>query len=285
MKKNLIYISNKIDKDTVDILESINGVTDELQLPYFVVGAKARDMIFELHFGLSIIRATQDIDISIHIPDWDQYEKLIKALIATGEFRSSGEPQRIFHNHTTIVIDIIPFGPIADNLNQVTLPPEHVMKLSVLGFEEAYENTYDVKIRSEPEVVVKVVNLPGLALLKLIAWEDRKNISNKDAKDLKYIIENYLDAGNEERFQYEHAVILISVDYDYTQAGAKLLGLDLGMILSESTRDQVLIILEKETDESETLLLAIQMTDPISDDLDSNLNLLRSFKEGVLLST
>ena len=285
MKNNLIDISDKIDKETVDILESINGVTNELQLPYFVVGAKARDMIFELHFGLSIIRATQDIDISIHIPNWDQYDKLINALTATGKFRSSGEPQRIFHNQTSIVIDVIPFGPVADNLNQVTLPPEHVMKLSVLGFDEANESTLDVKIRSEPELIVKIVNLPGLALLKLIAWEDRKHLGNKDAKDLKYIIENYLDAGNEDRLQYRHVDILTSVDYDYTQAGAKLLGLDLGMISSKSTRNHIITMLEKETDESETLLLAIQMTDPISDDLDSNLNLLRSFKDGVLLST
>ena len=101
---------------------------------------------------------------------------------------------------------------------------------------------------------------------------------------LKYIIEKYIYAGNEERLQNEHEDILISVDFDYTHAGAKLLGLDLGMMLNDSTRIEVLKILEEGTDESELLLLAIQMTDPISDDLDNNLDLLRSFREGVLQS-
>jgi predicted nucleotidyltransferase len=62
--------------------------------------------------------------------------------------------------------------------------------MSVLGFEEAKNDTLVVKIDEELEI--EVASLRGIFLLKLIAWRDRNQLHSRDADDIGFIIENYL---------------------------------------------------------------------------------------------
>ena len=48
------------------------------------------------------------------------------------------------------------------------------MRMSTLGFEEAYYNTIYVGMRAEPVLDIDVVSLPGLALLKIFSWNDNQ---------------------------------------------------------------------------------------------------------------
>ena len=53
----------------------INAVTTDNHCAYYLVGAKARDLLFE-HFGCTRIqRATLDTDVAICCKNWQEYEK------------------------------------------------------------------------------------------------------------------------------------------------------------------------------------------------------------------
>jgi predicted nucleotidyltransferase len=49
-----------------------------------------------------------------------------------------------------------------------------------------------VKISDKPKLSVSVVSLAGLAILKLVSWDDNSARRQKDASDLVFIVQNYL---------------------------------------------------------------------------------------------
>ena len=68
--------------------------------------------------------------------------------------------------------------------------------MNVAAFGKVYESSLTVSIG--PELDLQIASLPGLTLLKLLAWADR--MESKDAQDVLRLIETYGDAGNQERF-------------------------------------------------------------------------------------
>lgn len=69
-----------------------------------------------------------------------------------------------------------------------------------------------------PGFVQKVVSIPGLAILKIVAWSDRGRENPKDAQDLIFIMDNYADAGNLDGV-YEVEGVLEAGDNDTDAAG------------------------------------------------------------------
>ena len=70
MNNNLKDISGRIDQEIISILSNITEVAKELGIPFFVVGAFARDVIFEHIHGIPTARATRDIDIGVEVGGW-----------------------------------------------------------------------------------------------------------------------------------------------------------------------------------------------------------------------
>lgn len=71
--------------------------------------------------------------------------------------------------------------------------------MSLFAFEESYEYAVTVRLSSDPELDIRLPTLPGLALMKIISWEERYPERAKDAEDLSLIMNSYEDAGNFER--------------------------------------------------------------------------------------
>lgn len=80
MSKKLIDLSEKIDNFILEILETIEKVSQSLSMDFFVVGATARDIILECAYGISTMRATQDIDFGVRVSNWKQFEKFKEGL-------------------------------------------------------------------------------------------------------------------------------------------------------------------------------------------------------------
>jgi len=49
-----------IDKYRLEIIESIKAAADQLSIPFFIVGATARDIILEFIYNKKVFRATSD---------------------------------------------------------------------------------------------------------------------------------------------------------------------------------------------------------------------------------
>ena len=247
MTKKLLDLSGKID-GLIPIFEDIIGIADPLEIPFFVLGATARDLILDVGYGIRSFRATKDLDLAIQIEDWENYEILITTLLETGQFRKDRNPHRLIHKKE-LPIDIIPFGQIENEEGEITWPPENETSMNVIGFDEAYANTLTVRLKAEPALEIKVASLPGLVVLKLISWKDRSYGKDRDASDLAHIIKNYYQAGNEDRLYNENYDIMKELDHRIEEAGARLLGHDIAALLKPETKELILEILEEETDE------------------------------------
>ena len=107
-------ISDKInDPVIVELLTQISVVSAELDIPFFVIGATARDLVLWCGFGIRPGRATRDIDIGISASSREQYDQLKNALAATGKFEPEGDNQRMSFQGG-IKVDMVPFGQIVD---------------------------------------------------------------------------------------------------------------------------------------------------------------------------
>jgi predicted nucleotidyltransferase len=213
-------LTGKLDPERERVLRDVAAAATALGIPFFVVGAFARDLILELHYGLPVQRATNDIDFGLQVNSWEEFAQLKTALIQTQTYRAdSRQPQRL-HSSIGDVIDIVPFGGVEDATTRTILwPPERVIEMNAFGFAEA----------------------------KLVAWQQRRQA--KDAKDLQLILTSYLQAGNLDRLYSETNVDLLEEEQfiSLDLAGARLLGRDMAVLLSAASQQIVLEMLEDST--------------------------------------
>jgi len=248
MSNILFNLSGKIDQQTVETLSIVKKVADSLSIPFFVVGASARDFILEHCYGIKPRRMTKDIDLGVEVADWEQFNQLKASLIATGKFSpDKKEPQRFLCD--SVIVDIVPFGPIADENKRISWPPEHEIFMSMLGFREAYEYSITVRLSSDPELDIKLPTLPGLAIMKIISWKEKHPERKRDAEDLLLIMQKYEDAGNFDRLYEEEQNLLQEENFDTRLAGIRLLGRDMARIADPDTLRTVRTILDCETGE------------------------------------
>lgn len=78
MKRNLLDLSGKIDRVRLLAFEKVSKVANSLGVPFFIIGAAARDLILMNGRNIPTIRATLDIDFGVQVLSWDQYSKLYR---------------------------------------------------------------------------------------------------------------------------------------------------------------------------------------------------------------
>jgi predicted nucleotidyltransferase len=250
-----------------DLFREIIDVTARLNIPFFVIGAFARDLILNLHYGIAVKRATADIDCGIQVKSWDQFEQLKVSLVRTGLFAQDERQQQRLNYQDRLKIDIVPFGAI-EKEGKIFWPDEETTMITV-GFDEAYKDTLTVRLADDIEI--RICSLAGLALMKLIAWNDRRFQYRKDAEDLCLLMLSYLDAGNQERVIGEGAEYadLLDDNFDYNLASGRVLGRDVGKLLSERSIGPVLAILEEQTGDKNQYPLVIAILINFHGDFDT----------------
>jgi predicted nucleotidyltransferase len=264
MKSTLIDISKKIDKSYVDVIRELNKATDLLSIPFFIIGAMARDFIMEYFYSIGVTRMTNDIDIGIRVASWKKFDDLVDALIKTGKFIKLQEKQRLQCGN--IFIDILPFGGIADKV----------------GFEDVFKYSTTVRLIKNPDLRVKIPTLPGLAVLKLLSWKDAYPDRQRDAEDLLFIMINYKHAGIFNRLYESELRLMEEENFDNRMAAIKLLGKDMKALCNKNTLEQIRGILDEETDEGSNFNLVLQMMHAnMQYNFENILNLLKKLKEGI----
>jgi predicted nucleotidyltransferase len=245
--------------DFLRIARELNRITTGLRIPFFLAGASARDIVLVNLWGQPPGRATVDIDFAFAVKDWAEFDRLRGALIATGRFtRMPQKEQRLMYTDPEhgfqLPVDFIPFRGVESDGKTIAWPPEGDFVLNVAGFEEALNAALHIEL--EPGLVIAVASLPGLAILKILAWADRHLVNNKDAADLYKIISTYHNAGNHDRLFEEESDLLEVVGYDLTLAGAQILGRDAAGIADSAATDQIVSLL---TSEAQVDLLGAHM--------------------------
>ncbi|SHI54696.1 nucleotidyl transferase AbiEii/AbiGii toxin family protein [Flavobacterium haoranii] len=231
---------------------------EERGISFFVIGATARDIILEIS-GQQSGRRTQDIDIAISIDKWEQFEEIANELINLENFSKDPQQQQRFLYLNKFQIDIVPFGNIMDEHDKIYWPPDQTFAMNVLGFEEAKNET--VTITLDEEIQFEIVNLISIFLLKIVAWKDRHHRGNKDADDIAFIMQNYLNI-NDERAATEHYDDVYGIDnYTELKASASLIGIDLRELVNENPKLKEFLIneLNKDIEKQEASILINQI--------------------------
>ena len=243
--------TSPVDPAVIRVLRSLDPIARAAECPYFVAGATARDLILVNIHGLRPGRATREIDFGIAVESWDQFARLREGLAATGDFSSDRRAlQRLIYSDQplgfSLPIDLIPFRGVASANSTIEWPPSRDIVMNVAGFEEALASSISMEL--DENLSVRVASLPGLTLLKLVAWSDRGRETNKDAADLYRLVTSYADAGNADRL-YDHEMELLeAMGFDMQLAGAELLGRDVAQLCSPSVLVQVRSLLKSEPD-------------------------------------
>jgi len=172
----------------------IRDQAKELNIDFFVVGALVRILILEQHYNIPIGVATLDIDIGVSILNWKHYEKLRESLILTKSFAPA---PKVYHRllfQDKYLVDLIPFGSVESSAGMIQWPPEQAIEMNVTGFNDVLNDT--ILVHFSDTLDVRFVSLPGLAVLKFIAWRDRHNeFPTKDAIDIATLLKYYSQAG------------------------------------------------------------------------------------------
>lgn len=216
-----------------EMLSIVMPVLKAMAVPHCLIGAQALALIVHGVYGTKVSRISGDVDMAIALQGWPEFEKLKQQLVHTGHFNVSAKAAHKlwFHSPTSGVelpIDLVPFGGVEmkENAGTIAWPPDDAFQMSVAGLAEAVNNAITIQIIDN--VNVRVCSLPSFALLKLLAWQDRHKLMNKDAADLSFVANHAEKTGLFDRiYDDENEDLLTISGYDPRQACARLLARDM----------------------------------------------------------
>jgi len=226
------------------LLEELTGFFDSIDTKFFIIGATARDMIMDAH-GEKSSRTTRDLDIAIAIPDWKKYADIEEGLLKLKDFHKDNSQKQRFIFQEFYTLDIVPFGEIMKLDDKIFWPPYEQIAMSVLGFDDVSKATIEIVI--DDHLTLNTASLPGIFLLKIVAWKERHLMRIDDADDIGFILRNYFYI-NEPRIVSDHIDLYDDPDFTTTTAGAMLMGRDIGAMLQSNfeTKQKISAILESE---------------------------------------
>jgi predicted nucleotidyltransferase len=264
-----------------EILVSVQTLARQLGYSYLLIGASARDMLMSHVFGIESRRATHDVDFAVAIEDWDSFHLLRNALLESGDFAPAESTAHLLYyrpgaHGKAYPLDLIPFGGLEQEVHRIAWPPDMAVVMNVTGYAEALASALEVDVGNS--LVIPVVSIPALAVLKLLAWNDRGLQDNKDAQDLSFLLQHYHEAGNHDRLYDDAYTLLENCGFDLVAAGATLLGYDAGIGLNEDSREALFTVL---ADVRKRDRLLIHMTRATAMDAGTAATLLTQFERGL----
>lgn len=97
------------------------------------------------------------------------YETIISELLQSGHFKTSSKAHRILYEKLDYPVDIVPFGGVSDKMGTISWPDR---EMSILGFEEAYRDSFEIIIGSSTGKTIRVASPVGLVIMKFVSWSE-----------------------------------------------------------------------------------------------------------------
>jgi predicted nucleotidyltransferase len=174
-------------------------------------------------------RLTHDLDIAITINDWEQYKTVEEGITQLPNFTKDPDQKQRFQYLDKFDLDIVPFGNIMKEDDKIFWPTDKEFAMSVLGFPAV--NEASLKVSIDEDIDIQIASLAGIGLLKIVAFRDRNHKTNKDADDIAFILQNYLEIHRDESLEYFEAVY--TEDHTIVKGGATLLGIHINLLLKD----------------------------------------------------
>jgi predicted nucleotidyltransferase len=249
-------LSNKVPPHILEIIGAFQGILGDQAYDFLLIGASARDMIMNGVHGLGISRQTNDVDFALFVPEWGNYHFVMEKLIGSGLFLATKVTHKLIFKEA-YEIDIVPFGNIQNAQGQYTWPPDQIKAMNVAGFVEVNEAGIQIDIDG---LHFRVASIPGICVMKLLAWHDRGRSDNRDGKDLGFILSNYIDLKYDDLYTL-HEDLMNDENFDRFVVTARIMGRDIFDILKSNqiALSKIKQIIESETKDEEYSRLALSM--------------------------
>lgn len=277
-----LQLKRPIDGVTLAIIREIHSAAAALGHRAMLVGAAARIILVENVFGLPTGRATKDVDFAFAMETWEQFEALRQRLVGQHGFAADTRlAHKLYYRPEGaalgVPVDLVPFGALGGEREEIRWPPEMAIVMNVTGFADALESAVSVEVG--PGVDVAIASLPAIAVLKLFAWLDRNKDTRKDALDLTALLLLYHEIDSERVFTIPTEV-LEGVGYDIELGGAWMLGNDARKLALPATTEKLTAMLAN-TAQTEGLIRDMARALHTKDDPEGYAaKLLEQFKEG-----
>lgn len=255
--------------------DCIDEVMQKLNVPYYLIGVSAIALEL-LKAGIKPSRGTKDIDFAVMISSITEYEQISTALEAKG-FKKVAAPWTFYSTTFKVAIDLLPFGEIEEKYT-VNFSSRYT-DLHVLGFREVMDEAITVNIE---EKIANIPPLPGMVILKLIAWSDRPEERENDLSDILKIIQHYYDLKWDEIVE-KHYDTLNKEPFDQLLIAAEVLGRNSKLYLqkSEAISTRILKVLETNLENATKSVIAKEWARKLDTTIEYAFDLLSAFQKGI----
>jgi predicted nucleotidyltransferase len=246
MTFTLRKLLNPIELNRLKTLRRLSRLVSSNGRSSLVIGAFARDLLFYNRYDISTGAGTNDMDVTIEIFSWSDFDAIAGKLADIG-FKQEKLPEHPekFADTNGVELDMIPFGGISGNSKTLIWPDGSPW--NTMGIKEALENSWSLSLGTDK---INVASAASIVMMKIFAVTDRPDDrKQKDVRDIKFILRNYLDIGNRRRLAKgagKHK-FLIEAEGDLDMATARLMGFDIGVMLTHETFSALESILDNET--------------------------------------
>lgn len=236
--------SEIFDPYVEEILSLVSSACADLEIDFYLAGAVARDYHLSSIKDYKPKRVTEDIDVVVKVANEEQFIALKELLISKGDFRQHAEPIKLIYKDG-FELDLLPCGAIEEN-GETRLTQPKAFVLDMPGF--ALLNELAISVEWNENINARVCPLEGIVLLKLLAWDNRKE-RTKDLFDIDTIIQLYFENYSSEVYDTYYDVLINndSKNPDYrTVVCAEVIGIKMKQILEPAPelRKRVISILK-----------------------------------------
>jgi predicted nucleotidyltransferase len=245
MTNTYATLSNPLNPAKEETLRRLYSVIGSMQV--VLLGAFARDLIFNHICGIEVPRATMDIDTCVQMVSWDHFDTACENLKAIGFCEDGPDHPEKMYDTNGQEVDLLPFGSLSEDGRTITWQTDS-SPWTILGIQEAHDKAWKVRI---DELELRVSPPCAMIYLKMLSTYDRPgDRRRKDTQDIDFVLEHYLDATGRERLRSDgsDADVMVLESGDIEKATARVVGRDIASMVEAETFGALSDILTKETE-------------------------------------
>jgi predicted nucleotidyltransferase len=241
----------ELTPDQADDLLDLQAACRSFSADLVIIGATAYRVFIDDPY-----RTTEDVDVALAL-DLDVWPGFVAHLLGQGWKRRQNLEHR-WRGPSGALIDIIPAGIKLRKEGRLVWPKSE-MTMNLAGFDHVFADSIERELA--PGLRIKVVPLPVLALLKILAFIDNPHARQKDIEDFIEMLRRY-EQDTERRFIDQ----VFETGVSFENAGAFLLGIDVASLCTPEEARLVGRFVSQATDESQPAFAALRLGVHRSDD-------------------
>ena len=277
----LNYSQLRQNPTITEMLSALERGFQKFDIDFYLVGAVARDAWMSIK-EKKASRTTGDIDFAVLINNKAVYGDLKDYLTQYEDFAPSSQNAFVLIWKDKTQVDLLPFGNIKDEDGNVSVEGTGLTSVRMPGFDEIYEEGLPELIL-EDKHQFKFCTLPGIVLLKLIAWNDRPEIRSKDIHDISDILNHFFDMYDNEIWEY-HSDLFEDEEDNLKHIASRVMGREIGKIAKRNEKlfSRVNTILNENTEDIHKSKIAMMMVAYFDNTVTENVQLLKQLQKGFL---